>query len=154
MKTRSTLRFLVICLLLMVAAPLWATDLLMVRSKLTFSSAQSRLEQEIRTLGYSISAAQRVDIDLVAVGFSAGNYRAISYGRLEEIQSLAERYPELTPFLPLQVVIFGERNTSLLVAVNPLYLKQFFTQPELADTFDRWNRDLELILERVRAAKR
>lgn len=154
MKPSNTLRCLGLCLLLMLSSPLWATDLLMVRSKLPFPQAQPRLEQEIQALGYSISAVQRVDIDLVVLGFSRGTYRAVSYGRPEEIVELSARYPELTPFLPLQVVVFGERGSSLLVALNPLYLKQFFPQPELEEIFNRWNRDLEQILGRVRDAGR
>lgn len=76
----------------------------------------------------------------------------ITYGKPDEISMVAKGYPELLPYLPLQVVIFSERDTSLLVAVSPLYLKKFFIQPELDDLFDRWNQDLQMILEAVRDA--
>jgi len=143
---------IVLCLL--ASAPLLAGELLMVRSPLTFPEAQPRLEEAIQAQGYALSQAERVDIDLVAIGFSHGNYRVVSYGRPEEIKMLSRRYPELMPFLPLQVVIFGERGSSLLVAINPLYLQQFFSQPELAKVFNRWNYDLERILENVRDVAR
>ncbi|MFC1603077.1 DUF302 domain-containing protein [Pseudomonadota bacterium] len=140
-------------LLLLVSGSLWASDLLMVRSQLAFPDAQPRLEEEINALGYFTSNARRVDIDLVNVGFSHGTYRAIAYGKPDEIKRLAEDYPELTPFLPPQIVIFAEREESLLVALNPLYLTEFFPQPELIDIFERWNRDLQIILENVRDAR-
>ena len=141
-----------LALLLLVSSPLMAGDLLMVRSQLPFPQAQPRLEQELVTRGYTLSQARRVDIDLVVLGFSRGDYRIFSYGKPEEIKMLSERYPELTPFLPLQVLLFSERNESLLVALGPLYLKALFPQPELADIFMRWNQDLQQIMENVRDA--
>ncbi len=137
-----------VCLLLSV--PAHAANLMMVRSQLPFSEAQGRLQQAIEAQGYIVSRVQRVDIDLVSIGFSQGTYRAVSYAKPEELIALSERYPEFTPFLPLQVVIFAEGNDSLLVAVNPLYYQKFFTQPELVEAFKRWSQDLQLILEAVR----
>ncbi len=146
-------RGLGIALLLMVTGSLWAGDLLMVRSQLVFSDAQPRLEEEINALGYFTSSARRVDIDLVSAGFSRGTYRSIAYGKPDEIKELSAHYPELTPFLPPQIVIFGERNESLLVALSPLYLAEIFPQPELADIFERWHKDLQRILENIRDAR-
>lgn len=144
-------RFLIL-LCLLCSAPLLASDLLMVRSQLAYPDAQPRLEAAIQEQGYEVSEAERVDISLVVTGFAKGNYRVITYGKPDEISMVAKGYPELLPYLPLQVVIFSERDTSLLVAVSPLYLKKFFIQPELDDLFDRWNQDLQMILEAVRDA--
>ena len=154
MKTVAYLcKWPAIALILMASGSLWAGDLLMVRSQLTFSDAHARVEEEINALGYVTSTARRVDIDLVSAGFSRGTYRVIAYGKPGKLKKLAEHYPELTPFLPPQIVIFGERKESLLVALSPLYLAEFFTQPELVDTFKVWNRDLQIILENVRDAR-
>ncbi len=143
----------VIILMLLAPSALWAGDLLMVRSQLSFSDTQSKIEEEINALGYFTSTPRRVDIDLVSAGFSNGTYSVIAYGKPDKIKALAENYPELTPFLPPQIVIFGERKESLLVAMSPLYLAEFFTQPELIETFKLWNRDLQIILENVRDAR-
>ncbi|HEC17231.1 MAG TPA: DUF302 domain-containing protein [Sedimenticola sp.] len=151
-KPAAAASWIGVALLFLISTPLWGGDLLMVRSQLPFPQAQPRLEEEIVALGYTLSQARRVDIDLVGVGFTSGTYRAISYGDPEEIKMLSRRYPELTPFLPLQIVIFAERNESLLVALSPLYLKAFFPQPDLAGIFMRWNRDLQQIMENVRDA--
>ena len=142
-----------IIVILMTSGSLLAGDLLMVRSQLSFSDAQSRVEKEVNTLGYFTSTAKRVDIDLVSAGFSRETYRVIAFGKPDQIKKLAEAYPELTPFLPPQIVIFGERKETLLVALSPLYLAEFFTQPELVDTFKRWENDLQTILENVRDAR-
>jgi len=143
----------VIIVILTTSGSLLAGDLLMVRSQLSFSDAQSRVEKEINALGYFTSTARRVDIDLVSAGFSRETYRVIAYGKPDEIKRLAENYPEITPFLPPQIVIFGERKETLLVALSPLYLAEFFIQPELVDTFERWGNDLQTILENVRDAR-
>ena len=146
---RSWIAFL---LLLLTSGHLMAGDLLMVRSQLPPPQAQPKLEEEAGALGYILSQATRVDIDLVGTGFGSSDYRVLIYGKPDELRSLSVRYPELTPFLPLQIVIFAERSESMLVALNPLYLKELFPQPELADMFVRWNRDLQQILENVRDA--
>ncbi len=140
-------------LLLMMTSALWADDLLMVRSQLVFEDAQPRLEDEINALGYFTSNARRVDIDLISAGFSRGIYRSIAYGKPDEVKVLSERYPELTPFLPLQIVIFGERSESLLVALSPLYLAELFPQPELVNVFAGWHKDLQIIMENMRDAR-
>lgn len=139
--------------LLWAPSTVWAEELMMVRSELPFPRAQPALEEAIQNQGYVVSQAQRVDIDLVVVGFSRGNYRVVSFGRPEELKMLSTNYPELLPFLPQQVVIFGERDNSLLVALSPLYLKRFYNDPQLVEMFDRWTKDLEAILEAVRVAE-
>ncbi|MCF6355567.1 MAG: hypothetical protein L3J26_10800 [Candidatus Polarisedimenticolaceae bacterium] len=146
-------RWLMAVLLLMVSGSLWASDLLMVRSQLAFAEAQPRLEEEINALGYFTANARRVDIDLVGAGFARDAHRSITYGKPDEIKTLSERYPELTPFLPPQIAIIGERGESLLVALNPLYLAEIFPHSELADIFERWHRDLQTILENIRDAR-
>jgi len=146
-------RWLLALLLLLVSAPLWASDLLMVRSQLAAADVQPRLEEEINALGYFTANARRVDIDLVGAGFARGAYRSIAYGKPDEIKALSERYPELTPFLPPQIAIIDERGESLLVALNPHYLAEIFPHPKLADIFERWHRDLQVILENIRDAR-
>ena len=146
-------RWLGAALLLMMTSALWANDLLMVRSQLVFEDAQPRLEDEINALGYFTSSARRVDIDLISAGFSRGTYRSIAYGKPDEVRVLSDRYPELTPFLPLQIVIFGERSESVLVALNPLYLAELFPRLELVDVFARWHKDLQIIMENMRDAR-
>jgi len=147
-------RWLGVALLMMtMTGVLWANDLLMVRSQLVFGDAQSRLEDEINALGYFTANARRVDIDLISAGFSRGTYRSIAYGKPNEVKVLSEHYPELTPFLPLQIVIFGERNESLLVALSPLYLADLFPQPELVNIFEGWHKDLQIIMDNMRDAR-
>jgi len=153
MRSVARYRGLGIALLLMISGSLWGSDLLMVRSQLAFTDAQPRLEEEINALGYFTANARKVDIDLISARFSRGTYRSIAYGKSDEIKGLSEKYPELTPFLPPQIVIFGEHKESLLVALSPLYLAEFFPQPELVETFKRWDRDLQIIMENVRDAR-
>ncbi len=146
-------RWLGAILLLMISTSLWASDLLMVRSQLVFADVQPRLEEEINALGYFTANTRRVDIDLVGAGFARDAYRSVTYGKPDEIKALSEQHPELTPFLPPQIAIIGERGESLLVALNPRYLAEIFPHPELADIFERWHRDLQTILENIRDAR-
>ena len=129
--------------------PAYAEDLLMARSKQAFPEAMLALQESIGRQGYVISRVQRVDIGLTAMGYETDKYRVVFFGKPDEIRQLVEQHPELVPYLPPKISIFAEADDTLLVAINPQQLKQFFDAPELADVFDRWERDLRAILADV-----
>lgn len=129
--------------------PAYAEDLLMARSKQAFPEAMLALQESIGDRGYVISRVQRVDIGLTAMGYKTDKYRVVFFGKPDEIRWLAETHPELVPYLPPKISIFAEADDTLMVAINPQQLKQFFDDPELAAIFDRWERDLRVILDAV-----
>ena len=129
--------------------PAFAEDLLMARSKQAFPEAMLALQESIGNQGYVISRVQRVDIGLTAMGYKTDKYRVVFFGKPDEIRWLAETHPELVPYLPPKISIFAEADDTLLVAINPQQLKQFFDDAELSEVFDRWEADLRVILDNV-----
>lgn len=140
-------------LLMLLTSPLLAGNLIMVRTPLQFDDAEKRLKVAIAESGYTLLAAHPIDVSLVATGFSDGQYRAITLENSVGTAELLDRYPRLAPFLPLRITLFAEHETSVLAALNPLYLKNYFSDEELAGFFWRWNRDLHQILQSVQQAK-
>ena len=149
MKTLLQLLFC-IAALAMGAGPTLADEMLIVRSDRDFEDTMTGLQGAIAARGYKVSRVQRVDVGLEAKGYQTDKYRVVFYGKADEVTRLAERHPELIPFLPLSVAIFAEGNQTLLATNRPRALKAFFTAPELASTFDRWEQDLVGIFEEVR----
>lgn len=147
MKLVRTLILLAAFMLLAPSA--LAEDLLMARSQQEFPEAMLALQESIGNQGYTISRVQRVDIGLTAMGYKTDKYRVVFFGKPDEIRWLAETHPELVPYLPPKISIFAEADDTLLVAINPQQLKRFFDDPELAEVFDRWERDLRRILDSV-----
>lgn len=130
--------------------PAQANNLMMARSKLPFSEAETQLKAQIEAHGYTVSSTKRIDIDLVAIGMSEGAYRVIQFGRPAEIEKLTRMYPEMIPFLPLQIVIFAEWEETLFVTLSPSFYAQIASQSDLIPIYTRWAQDLGSILNMMR----
>ena len=142
-------------LIFMAAAPTPASadQLLIVRSNQAFEEAMSTLQGAISAAGYKVARVQRIDIGLESRGYHSDKYRVVFYGKAEEIAQLSAKYPELIPYLPLNVAIFAEGDNTILTTNRPGVLGEFFPAPELKAIFARWEKDLIRILDEVREAR-
>ncbi|TCV83034.1 DUF302 domain-containing protein [Sulfurirhabdus autotrophica] len=151
---KTIIRFLAIAFFsLLLTSPAKADQLLSARSSQDFEEAMSTLQAAIKNNGYQLSKVQRVDVGLQAKGYKTDKYRVVFYGKAEEIADLAAKHPELIPYLPLNIAIFSEENNTILAAGRPELLKEFFPSADLAPYFERWEKDLEKILDEVRETK-
>ncbi|MCG6866753.1 MAG: DUF302 domain-containing protein [Thiogranum sp.] len=143
---------LFIALLLTVCGTVSAQDLYMVRSSLAFPETMSLLQQTIKAEGYEVSRVQRVDIGLTKSGFKTDKYRIVFFGKLDDVRAVSDQYPELIPYLPLKIAIFAEGDETLLLSSSFQHLRPFYKSPTLRERFDRWDADINKIMERVRNA--
>lgn len=150
---KTMCRWLAAILLLIASGPLLAGDLLMVRSRLPFPSALEAVQATIEARGYAVAEVKNVDLGLLLMGYLSEKYKAVFFGKAEEIEALTRLHPELAPYLPPQILVFSERGDTLLVAISPAYLATLFPHPDLAAIFARWEDDLQFVLESVRDAK-
>lgn len=149
------MRALTRCLCLLAAlaalpAPALADEMLIVRSGRDFEESMAALQSAITARGYKVTRVQRVDVGLEAKGYQTDKYRVVFYGKSDEIAGLAERHPELIPYLPLSVAILSEGSQTLITTNRPRALAALFPAPELEATFERWERDLVGVFEAVR----
>ncbi len=107
------------------------------------------LQKAIKDHGYTVARVQRVDVGLTAKGYKTAEYRVVFFGKIEETRQLADRYPELLPYLPLKVTLFAEGDSSLAVTNTPTLLSSFFRDPALQVQFVRWERDVRSILAQM-----
>jgi uncharacterized protein (DUF302 family) len=149
---RSLVSLLCVWAIFAGSPPSSAEELLMVRSSLPFAEAMLALQDAIREHGYQLTRVQRVDIGLTASGFETDKYRVVFFGDPQEVPELAARYPELIPYLPIKVAIFGEDEETLVVTINPRGFRDFYPEPELGPVFARWEKDLYSIFDRLRNA--
>lgn len=152
MKTRIFM-ILTLLVLAMPTAPAHADGLLMVRSLQLFPEAMTSLQSAISARGYKITRLQEVNENLARRNFKSDMYRVVFFGKYEEIKSLAAQYPELIPFLPLNITIFAEGNQAILVSADPREFERFFPDPRLTPIFERWKKDVVAIMDEVREAK-
>ncbi len=146
-------RLLTLVLLGLLCVSATAEDMLMVRSPAPFEESMLALQQAISEQGYTLSRVQRVDIGLTEFGYKTDKYRVVFFGKPDEVRDLSARYPELIPYLPLQIAIFAEADETLLATANPVQLSEAYANPELDKHFMRWEHDMRAILEKVRKAE-
>jgi len=146
-------RMLAVLLLFIGGGFAGAQDLYMVRTSLAFPEAMAVLQQTIKAQGYQVSRVQRVDIGLTKSGFQTDKYRVVFFGKLDDVREVSNQYPELIPYLPLQIAIFAENEETLLLASSFQHLRPFYASPTLRARFDRWETDIRRILEQMRNAE-
>jgi uncharacterized protein (DUF302 family) len=146
-------KFLAAVFLLLGLGAAQADELLIVRSAQNFEEAMSTLQAGIAAKGYKVAKVQRVDVGLEAKGYKTDRYRVVFYAKPGELEELAQKHPELIPYLPLNVAIFAEGGQTILATARPSVLKDYFPQAELAPVFERWESDLVAILDQARETK-
>lgn len=124
--------------------------LLMMRSTQSFPEAMLTLQKTLREYGYTISRVQRVDIGLTSSGFQTDKYRIVFFGKPEEVRELTDLHPQLIPYLPLKMTLFAEQEETLLVALDPIALREIVPTEEFSYRLQRWKNDLLAIMDELR----
>lgn len=150
MKRRWTILFGSVLLLCMSDAI--ARHTLMVRTAHSFETAMGILRQTLEEYGYAVAHVQRCDGGMAEFGYKSDFYRVVFFGKIDEVRVLSDRHPELIPYLPLKILVFAEDDETVLVALNPLELAEFFERGDLQVQFKRWHSDISSILQEVRAS--
>ena len=145
--------YLTLFLLLSTAGSVRADGLLMARSLQMFPEAMTSLQSAISARGYKITRLQEVNENLARRDFKSDMYRVVFFGKYEEIKALTAQYPELIPFLPLNITIFAEGNQAILVSAHPRELERFFPDPGFKPVFERWEKDVSEVMDEVRESK-
>ncbi len=136
--------------LLFLGSPAVADGLLMARVNQPFPEAMTLLQSAISSRGYTITRLQQVNENLAKREFKSDMYRVVYFGKLEEVRRVTAAHPELIPFLPLNITIFAEGEQAILVASHPQTLQQFFPDPALKPVFERWEKDIDSIMDELR----
>ncbi|MHB8347144.1 MAG: DUF302 domain-containing protein [Acidiferrobacterales bacterium] len=127
-----------------------ASALLMARVDLPFPETMAQLQDSIVSHGYTISRVQRVDAGLRANGYTTAAYQVVFFAKAAEMRTLPSLDPQIAAYLPLQIVIFAERNHTLILAANPGRIATFFPQRALQAHFAAWAHDMHAIFREVR----
>ena len=150
---KNIFRAIAVTVMILNPAFVFATEqepLLMVRSSKPFEATLDQLSAAITYNEYKVSRIQRVDVGLTKTGYKTEKYRLVFFGKTDEVLALADKYPELVPFLPLKIVIFAEGKETILLAMNPHQLRKLVPNEKLFPYFSRWEKDLRRILDAAR----
>jgi uncharacterized protein (DUF302 family) len=150
MKTRMQNLMAIVLTLAGLSAPAAADGLIMVRTDKSFPEAMTSLQSAISTRGYTITRLQQVNENLERRDYKSDMYRVVYFGKYEEVKQLTAAHPELIAFLPLSITIFAEGEQSIMVASHPQTISSFYPDAALKPVFDRWENDIEAIMDEVR----
>jgi uncharacterized protein (DUF302 family) len=124
-------------------------DLFLVRVTQNFPEAMNTLQQAIVDQGYELIRVQRVDIGLTKSGYQTAEYRIVFFGKRDEIHEITGKHPDVIPYIPLKLVIFAEGKDTLILGTNPRFFDTLFPKEGLSGQFQRWEKDIKAILDRV-----
>lgn len=143
-------RLLLAALLAVVSSVALADPLIMRRMDASFPDTMVALQTSVTEQGYTVSRVQRVDIGLTKTGHETDRYRLVFFGKGPEIRALLKKYPQLSPYLPLKIVIYAEADDTIVLTNNMENMKQLYPDKDLVKVFDTWNQDIIEILEATR----
>jgi uncharacterized protein (DUF302 family) len=146
------IQYLTVIILICIAGPVAASDMLMVRTQQSFPEAMLTLQTSIREHGYEITRVQRIDVGLTGMGYKTDKYRVVFVGKPEEIQHLVDRYPVLSAYMPPKISIFAEGGETVLVTINPMVYADMIDDEAGKVMFRRWESDVYSVFDDVRAA--
>lgn len=104
------------------------------------------MQTGIETHGYKVTQVQPCDAGLKSRGYGTDRERVVFFGKLAEVRHLGKTCPQLIPFLPLKIAVIVEGEPTIISALNPSSLGNFYANVELNIQFRRWENDLRSIL--------
>jgi uncharacterized protein (DUF302 family) len=146
--------FSVLIAILLAETPVFASDLMMVRSRQDFPEAMLSLQTSIREHQYTVTRVQRIDIGLTGMGYNTDKYRVVFVGKADEIFYLVDKYPVLAPYMPPQISVFAEDDETLMVTANPQVYADMIDDEKDKLIFKRWESDINSVFDDIRNASK
>ena len=147
------MRVLLLLIASLVSSQSLAENMIMLRVNHNFEDTMILVKDKLGEYGYKVAHIQKCDGGLGDFGYKTDRYRSVFYGKFEEMRHLSTEYPELIPYVPLKIAVMKEKDTVVLVALNPEILAEFFPQRALGIQFSRWASDVRAIFEEVAGAE-
>jgi len=134
------------------ATSVQAENMIMARLSSNFNDSMILVKEKLNEYGYKIAHIQKCDGGLSDFGYKTDYYKSIFFGKFEEMRHLTQTHPEIIPFVPLKIAVMQEKETTLIVATNPVTLTEFFPDKSLQMQFWRWESDIRAIFDEVAKA--
>lgn len=149
----SRLNLMLVWVLIILPLQGGAQEIIMTRSKQPFPETMLVLQESITAHGYTVSRVQRIDVGLTGMGYKTDKYRIVFAGKADEIRMLAEKAPQLIPYLPPKISIFAEGEQTILVTIHPEVYARIAGDAIDPVFFQRWESDLQSIFHDVSVAE-
>lgn len=146
------LRALSFTVVLSFAGVVCADNMMMARIPMRAEIVLEYVKSSVEEHGYTVAHLQLCDGGMKDFGYESDFYRVVFFGKVGEVRTISEKYPELVSYLPLKIAVIAENDETLLTVLNPAALAPFFADEELDVQLSRWQNDLDSIFDDVRRA--
>ena len=144
---------LIIVAALLVSTSVQAENMIMLRVNHSFDNTMILIKEKLGDYGYKIAHIQKCDGGLTDSGYKTDYYKSIFFGKFEEMRHLTKTHPEIIPYVPLKIAVMQEKDTVVLVSINPETLSLLFPDKDLQNQFGRWESDIRAVFEEVGESK-
>ena len=146
------IKFLSVAMLLF-SNSVMAENMIMLRVNHSFDNTMILIKEKLDDYGYKIAHIQKCDGGLTDSGYKTDFYKSIFFGKFEEMRHLTKTHPEIIPYVPLKIAVMQEKDTVVLVSINPDTLSHLFPAKDLQNQFGRWESDIRAVFEEVGESK-
>jgi len=115
---------------------------------LDFPEAMAHLQDSIHHAGYRVSRIQHVDKGLIDRGYETDKYKVVFFGKPDQLAQVVGSYPALIPFVPLNITIAREADSTSVSALAPRQYGALGLPADAAALIARWEQDVEAIVRR------
>lgn len=136
-------------ILLMLSSALHAENMIMLRVNDSYDNVMISVKEKLDGYGYQVAHVQKCDGGMKSMGYVSDDYKVVFFGKLQEVRELSKKYPQIIPYVPLKIAVIKEKDSVILVALNPSSLSPYFKQKELHTQFDRWESDIRSIFREI-----
>lgn len=143
-----------VMLVLLSSTSAQAENMIMLRLDQSFDNTMILMKEKLNEYGYKIAHIQKCDGGLTDSGYQTDLYKSIFFGKFQEMRDLTRDHPELIPYLPLKIAVIKEKDTILMVSLNPSTLSDFFPNNDLQIQFGRWESDIRAIFEEMEKVRK
>ena len=131
----------------------WAENMLTLRIDDSYYNVMITVKEKLNEYGYQVANIQKCDGGMESMGYQSDEYKVVFFGKLKEVRNLSQKYPQITPYVPLKIAVIKENDSIVIVALNPSALSTYFKQDELKTQFKRWENDLRSIFKEIALKK-
>ena len=150
MRLRS---YLLMALLALGSMHASADEMLMARVMMKADLAFEYLVTSIEEHGYRVAHVQTCDEGMADFGYKSDFYRAVFFGKGEEVRRISAAHPEFAAYMPLKITVVAEKGETVLSIVNPRVFNNYYPDDRSMQVqLGRWYNDIQSIFRDLQQA--
>lgn len=121
-----------------------------IESAASFPETVRLLTEKIEASGFKVLYIHDVQATLAGKGIEHGPYKIVEFCRAPAAKKALDADPLIGLFLPCRAVVFEKEGKTVVAAMSPKLILQFFPQVDLAELTETIDAEIQKILVELR----